>query len=99
MARVAKKAYDVRALSVAAIQFKMIGNPTRLCILGMLAQGAANVGSMAIPTKMTRPALSHHLSLLRAAKFVETTRDGHATIYTLTGLGRAFWAVAEKMLA
>ena len=99
MARVAKKAYSARDLSAASLRFKMLSSTTRLRILGALAQGAGNVGSMAILTEMSYPAVSHHLSLLRAASFVETTRDGHAIIYTLTDLGRAFWELAEKAIS
>jgi len=99
MARASKKAYSSRALRVAAQQFKMLGDPTRLCILGALANGEVNVGSMAILTEMSQPAVSHHLSLLRASKFVETKRDGKAIIYMLTDMGRAFWALAERALS
>ena len=77
----------------------MISDPTRLLILGAIAEGGGNVGSMAVLTRMTHPAVGHHLSLLRAANFVETERDGQSVVYTLTDLGRTFWAVAERMLS
>jgi DNA-binding transcriptional ArsR family regulator len=99
MARASKKAYSTRALRDAAQQFKMLGDPTRLYILGALANGGVNVGPMALLTGMSQPAVSHHLSLLRAAKFVEPTRDGKAVVYTLTARGRVFWDVAEKVLS
>ena len=54
-------------------------------ILGALpAKGTLKVDELAKMTDMPNPTVSHHLAMLRAARFIEAKRDGKALNYALT---------------
>jgi DNA-binding transcriptional ArsR family regulator len=98
MARAVKKAFSTPTLHDLTQQFKILAEPSRLIVLGILAKTERNVGALADDVGMSESTISQHLSLLRAAEFVENRRDGSQSIYTLTALGRVFWQTAEKLL-
>jgi DNA-binding transcriptional ArsR family regulator len=56
--------------------FKAIADPTRREILGLLRGGAQTVGAIAGNFQMSRPAVSKHMSVLRAAGLIRTERVG-----------------------
>ena len=99
MPRTPKKPNSASNLSDAAPRFRILANETRLQILCALAKGSLDAGLMTTLTGMSQSAVGYHLSLLRASKFVEITRDGAAIIYALTDLGRTFCSAVEKMLS
>lgn len=63
--------------------FRAIADPTRRDILGMLRGRPYSVGEIAANFRMTRPAISKHLRMLRAVGVVATTQRGTARICAL----------------
>ena len=67
--------------------FLAVADPTRRAILDQLRTGDAPVTQLAAAFDMTRPAVSRHLRVLRAARLVRERRggdDGRQRIYQLT---------------
>jgi DNA-binding transcriptional ArsR family regulator len=65
--------------------FKALADPTRREILGLLAGDRQSVGEIARNFRMSRPAISKHLRLLRGAGLVVTRKKGTANICELNG--------------
>ena len=63
--------------------FKVIGDYTRLRIIVTLIHNELCVCDIAELLSMTKSAISHHLSHLRAAKIVKSRRDGKNIYYSL----------------
>ncbi|MGB6944285.1 MAG: metalloregulator ArsR/SmtB family transcription factor [Bryobacteraceae bacterium] len=63
--------------------FRAIADPTRREILSLLRGRQSTVGEIAANFRTSRPAISKHLRLLRAAGLVATRRKGAAGICTL----------------
>jgi DNA-binding transcriptional ArsR family regulator len=63
--------------------FRAIADPTRREILGLLRGGPHTVGELAGNFRTSRPAISKHLRLLRAAGLVATHQNGTARICEL----------------
>lgn len=59
--------------------FRAIADPTRREILGILRGGQQTVGGIAENFRMSRPAVSKHIRLLRAAGLVATRKEGTAS--------------------
>lgn len=58
--------------------------PTRLRIMFLLGQcGRLCVGDIASRFRITRPAISHHLRILRTCGLVRTEKEGQEVFYTL----------------
>ena len=51
--------------------FKALADPTRRRILELLAQGELTAGEIAAQFDMTKPSVSHHLNILKAADLVQ----------------------------
>jgi DNA-binding transcriptional ArsR family regulator len=63
--------------------FHALGNPTRQKIMFLLAdQTQRSVREVADLTMLSRPAISHHLKVLRNAKLVRVKRNGVKLYYT-----------------
>lgn len=56
--------------------FAALADSTRRAILARLADGEANVGDLARPFRVSRPAISKHLRVLERAGLVRRERDG-----------------------
>jgi DNA-binding transcriptional ArsR family regulator len=65
------------------VVFRAVADPTRREILSLLRGGRRTVGEIAGNFQTSRPAISRHLRLLRAAGLVVTRRDGTARICEL----------------
>ena len=63
--------------------FRAIADPTRRQILNLLRGGPQSVGALASNFRTSRPAISRHLRLLRAAGLVATQKQGAAHICRL----------------
>lgn len=63
--------------------FKVLGDPTRIRILALLAEGEACVTNIADSLDMTQSAISHQLRLLRHAGLVKFTKTGKEVFYSL----------------
>lgn len=60
--------------------FRAIADPTRREILGLLRRGPQSVGELAGNFRMSRPAISKHLRLLRTAGLVSAEKHGASHI-------------------
>lgn len=63
--------------------FKALADPTRRRILELLAQGDLTAGEIAAQFEMTKPSVSHHLNLLKAAGLVSDQRCGQNIVYSV----------------
>lgn len=61
---------------------KQLGDPSRLKIFWILCHNKECVQNIAIITKMSSPAVSHHLRILKSAKLITSERVGKEVIYT-----------------
>ncbi len=71
-----------RSLASADV-FHAVADPTRRAILDRLRTGSAPVTALAAGFRMSRPAVSKHLRVLRHARLVHEHRDGRQRIYQL----------------
>lgn len=66
------------------VQFlKALADPSRLRLLGMLANGEASVGALAEALGLKDPTVSHHLTRLHAAGLVSFRAEGTTRFYRL----------------
>jgi ArsR family transcriptional regulator len=63
--------------------FAALSDPTRRAILKMLRSGSKPAGEIAEAFQLTKPTLSHHFRVLRAAGLVRAERRGTSIVYTL----------------
>ncbi|ANY69144.1 transcriptional regulator [Paenibacillus sp. BIHB 4019] len=63
--------------------FKALSDPTRRTILDLLKEQDLTAGEIADHFHMTKPSISHHLSLLKQAELVSDERKGQHIYYTL----------------
>lgn len=63
--------------------FKAMADGTRRGILELLREGDRNAGEIADRFALTKPAISHHLSVLKEAGLATERRDGQHIIYSL----------------
>jgi len=63
--------------------FKVLGNESRLKILGLLANGERSVGELATQLGVREPTVSHHLSLMKGIDLVGSRAEGTTRIYWL----------------
>lgn len=63
--------------------FKALADPTRRRILELLRGGDLTAGELAEHFDMTKPSLSHHLSILKSTGLVDSERSGQNIVYSL----------------
>lgn len=63
--------------------FLAVADPTRRAILDRLRRGPAPVNELASGFRVSRPAISKHLRILRGARLVRERREGRQRIYQL----------------
>jgi len=61
-----------------------LSDPTRIRVIGLLADNEMCVGDLCLVLEMTQPAISHHLRILRNLKIVEARKSGRHVFYTLS---------------
>jgi DNA-binding transcriptional ArsR family regulator len=65
-----------------ALLFRLLGDPTRLCLLLALAEGGEmSVGQLAAASGQAMPVVGHHLRPLRIFGVVSLRRDGRRRLY------------------
>jgi len=64
--------------------FAAINDPTRREILRLLADDALPVGELAEHFRISRPAVSKHLRVLRESGLVREERQGRERVYSLS---------------
>lgn len=83
---------------------KAVSSPKRLELLDLLCQGAKNVESLAQETGLTLANTSQHLQILRAARLIESEKEGLYVTYRLADqmvceFFRSMRVLAENRLA
>ena len=63
--------------------FKALADPTRRAILKRLQEGSETAGEIAAAFPISRPSLSHHFNILKAADLVRNERRGQHIVYSL----------------
>jgi DNA-binding transcriptional ArsR family regulator len=63
--------------------FGIIAEPSRRAILSLLGSSQQSVGEIERRLRMTQPAVSKHLRVLRDAGFVESSVDAQRRLYRL----------------
>jgi DNA-binding transcriptional ArsR family regulator len=74
---------DRETVGTVAGLMRLLGDPTRIRVLGMLREGERNVTSLCGELDLAQPTVSHHLGLLRTSGLVLTRRDGKQIFYSL----------------
>ena len=64
-----------------------LGDPTRRAIFERLGEGPSSVGALAGELPVSRPAVSQHLKVLKAAGLVVDRQAGTRRIYSLNPAG------------
>src|SRR5262245_80239 len=64
-----------------------LGDPTRRVVFKRLRSGARSVGEIANGMDVSRPAVSQHLRVLKAARLVTDRAEGTRRLYTLDPRG------------
>ena len=77
--------------------FRVLGDPTRLRLIGLLEEGERTVGELVEAVGGLQPRVSAHLACLRHCQLVETERRGREVVYRLSvdGLGGLLGRAAE----
>jgi ArsR family transcriptional regulator len=63
--------------------FKAISDPTRREILHLLRKEEMTAGDVAARFDMTKPTISHHFAVLKAAGLITSRREGQTIWYAL----------------
>jgi DNA-binding transcriptional ArsR family regulator len=63
--------------------FQIVAEPNRRAILNLLLSNEQSVGDIERQLRMSQPAVSKHLRVLRDAGFVESTVDAQRRLYRL----------------
>jgi ArsR family transcriptional regulator len=63
--------------------FKALADPTRREILRLLRHGEQTAGELAERFDMSKPSMSHHFSVLKAADLITSRRQGQQIVYAL----------------
>lgn len=63
--------------------FKALSDPTRRKILELLQDQEMNAGKIANHFHMTKPSISHHLSILKSSGLIIDERKGQNIVYSL----------------
>ena len=85
-------------------QLNSLGDPVRRAILERLFDGPKSVGELARGFPVSRPAISHHLRVLKEASLVSDRAVGNRRLYQLNPKGfdlvrdysERFWSQALK---
>jgi DNA-binding transcriptional ArsR family regulator len=70
-----------------ALALDALGDPTRRAILELLRDGPRPVGELAGALPVSRPAVSQHLAVLKAAGLVADRADGRRRLYAVDPAG------------
>jgi DNA-binding transcriptional ArsR family regulator len=75
--------------SLTGDPFDALGDPNRRAIVELLRTGERSVGDLAdeMPVRISRPAVSRHLRLLKAAGLVADRAEGTRRVYRLDDEG------------
>ena len=74
---------SVENAALIAETLSALSDPTRIRVIGLLAESEMCVGDLCLVLEMTQPAISHHLRILRNLKIVAVRKAGRHVFYTL----------------
>lgn len=80
--QVLKNMPELSTIQAVSNAMKQLGNPTRLQIFWLLCHCEECVLNIATIVKMTSPAVSHHLRLLKDSGLINSRRDGKEVYYS-----------------
>jgi len=66
-----------------SLAFKALSDPTRRDILKKLRNRSMTPGELSTYFSISKPSLSHHLSLLKAANLITADKEGQKIYYSL----------------
>ena len=91
---------DADKFSMAAELFKLLGDSSRIRIFWLLCHCEECVINLSAMVRMSSPAVSHHLKLLRAMGLVVSRREGKEVYYQAanTELSHQLHHMIEKMV-
>ena len=89
------------SISDVDLAFRALADPTRRQIMRLVANQEMSAGEIAGHFNTTRPAISQHLQVLRAAGLLSEKRDGNRRLYqtetaaveTVIENLRSFWSL------
>ena len=81
--------------------FSLLADPSRLKIFWLLCHSKECVINIAQILKMTNPAVSHHLKILRESGLIESYRDEREVFYTVSNntKSQALHSIIEKLMS
>ena len=74
---------DAATVEALADTFRILGDPTRVRIVGALVSGQLCVHEIAEVVGISESAVSHQLRLMRSMRLVRGRREGRCVYYTL----------------
>jgi len=74
---------EAMKLSILNMPFKALSDPSRRKIIQMLKEKDMTAGEIADHFQMSKPSISHHLSILKQAELVIDERRGQNIYYSL----------------
>jgi SAM-dependent methyltransferase len=91
---------DQPAVTTDGLQklFKTLADPTRIRILGILAEAELAVHELMAVLGMTQSRVSRHLGILREAGLVRDRRDGTFVLYRLEVPSQGHWRAAWELV-
>jgi DNA-binding transcriptional ArsR family regulator len=63
--------------------FKALSDPTRRQIIQLLKERDLSAGEIANHFSISKPSISHHLSILKNARLIQDERQGQSIVYSL----------------
>jgi DNA-binding transcriptional ArsR family regulator len=66
------------------VVFRAVADPTRRALLDLLLEREQSVNELRVRFRMSQPAISQHLRVLRRAKLVRARREGRRRMYQLS---------------
>lgn len=63
--------------------FKALADPTRRRVLELLRKGPLSAGALAEHFEVSRPTMSAHFAVLRAAGLIDSEKQGKSVVYAL----------------
>ena len=81
--------------------FSLLADASRLKIFWLLCHSKECVINIAQTLKMSNPAVSHHLKILREAELIESYRDEREVFYTVSAKAKsqALHSIIEKLMS
>ena len=77
------QALDDTTANALAETFRLLGDPTRVRIVGALASGPLCVHEISEQISLSESAVSHQLRLMRTMRIVRGRREGRCVYYSL----------------